>query len=72
MANPELSAYGAMKSAVNSLTASAAATYGPEGIRVNAIAPGATLTEMLRDWDAASPGSDGGHRRLRLIHRLCF
>ncbi|MGC7094335.1 SDR family NAD(P)-dependent oxidoreductase [Amycolatopsis lurida] len=56
MANPELSAYGAMKSGVNSLTASAAATYGPEGIRVNAVAPGTTLTEMLLDWDKASPG----------------
>jgi len=56
MANPELPAYGAMKSAVNSLTASAAATYGPEGIRVNAIAPGVTLTEMIQEWEAASPG----------------
>ncbi|GAB2802555.1 SDR family NAD(P)-dependent oxidoreductase [Streptomyces daliensis] len=54
--NPELPAYGAMKRAVNSLTESAAMTYGPEGIRVNAIAPGTTLTEMIRDWDAASPG----------------
>jgi NAD(P)-dependent dehydrogenase (short-subunit alcohol dehydrogenase family) len=56
MANPELPAYGAMKRAVNSLTASAAVTYGPEGIRINAIAPGVTLTEMIRAWDAASPG----------------
>jgi NAD(P)-dependent dehydrogenase (short-subunit alcohol dehydrogenase family) len=56
MANPELPAYGAMKTAVNSVTASAAVTYGPEGIRVNAIAPGVTLTEMIREWDAASPG----------------
>ncbi|MDI5975757.1 SDR family oxidoreductase [Amycolatopsis magusensis] len=56
MANPELPAYGAMKRGVNSLTASAAATYGPEGIRVNAIAPGTTLTEMVLDWDQASPG----------------
>lgn len=54
--NPELPAYGAMKRALNSLTESAAVTYGPEGIRVNAIAPGTTLTEMIRDWDAASPG----------------
>ncbi|WP_371874019.1 SDR family NAD(P)-dependent oxidoreductase [Streptomyces glebosus] len=57
MANPALPAYGAAKGAVNSLTASAAATYGPEGIRVNAIAPGTTLTEMLYDWDAESPGT---------------
>ncbi len=54
--NPELPAYGAMKRAVNSLTESAALTYGPEGIRVNAIAPGATLTEMIRAWEADSPG----------------
>ncbi len=56
MANPELPAYGAMKRAVNSLTESAAVTYGPEGIRVNAIAPGGTLTEMIRSWAAESPG----------------
>ncbi|MFD5318112.1 SDR family NAD(P)-dependent oxidoreductase [Streptomyces sp. NPDC127098] len=55
-ANPQLPAYGAVKRAVNSLTESAAVTYGREGIRVNAIAPGATLTEMLRDWEAATPG----------------
>ncbi|GAB2704587.1 SDR family NAD(P)-dependent oxidoreductase [Kitasatospora kifunensis] len=55
-ANPELPTHGAMKRAVNSLTESAAVTYGPEGIRVNAIAPGPTLTEMLRTWEADSPG----------------
>jgi NAD(P)-dependent dehydrogenase (short-subunit alcohol dehydrogenase family) len=54
--NPELPAYGAMKRAVNSLTESAAVTYGPEGIRVNAVAPGNTRTEMIRTWEAASPG----------------
>ncbi|MYT32026.1 glucose 1-dehydrogenase [Streptomyces sp. SID8354] len=57
MGNPQLPAYGAAKRAVNSLTASAAATYGPEGIRVNAIAPGTTLTEMLHEWDEKSPGT---------------
>ena len=60
--NPELPAYGAMKRAVNSLTESAAITYGPEGIRINAIAPGATLTQLLEDWDAGSPG---------IIDRIC-
>lgn len=57
LANPALPAYGAAKRAVNSLTASAAVTYGPEGIRVNAVAPGTTLTEMLREWDDRSPGT---------------
>jgi NAD(P)-dependent dehydrogenase (short-subunit alcohol dehydrogenase family) len=54
--NPELPAYGAMKRAVNSLTESAALTYAAEGIRVNAIAPGSTLTEMVRTWEENSPG----------------
>jgi len=54
--NPALPAYGALKRAGNSLTESAAKTYGPEGTRVNAIAPGATLTEMLHDWDTVTPG----------------
>ncbi|ARF52904.1 SDR family NAD(P)-dependent oxidoreductase [Streptomyces gilvosporeus] len=54
--NPELPVYGAMKRAVNSLTESAALTYASEGIRVNAIAPGGTLTEMIRTWEAESPG----------------
>ncbi|MFE5890002.1 SDR family NAD(P)-dependent oxidoreductase [Streptomyces sp. NPDC056462] len=55
-ANPELPVYGAMKRAVNSLTASAAVTYGREGIRVNAVAPGLTLTEMVDEWERNSPG----------------
>jgi NAD(P)-dependent dehydrogenase (short-subunit alcohol dehydrogenase family) len=54
--NPALPAYGAMKRAVNSLTESAAITYGPENIRVNAIAPGNTRTEMIDAWEAESPG----------------
>ena len=54
--NPARPAYGAMKRAANSLTESAAITYGPENIRVNAIAPGTTMTEMLQDWDRATPG----------------
>ncbi|MFD6436106.1 SDR family NAD(P)-dependent oxidoreductase [Streptomyces venezuelae] len=57
MANPDLPVYGATKRALNSLTASAAVTYGPENIRVNAVAPGTTLTEMLREWDDKSPGT---------------
>ncbi|AJT65303.1 SDR family NAD(P)-dependent oxidoreductase [Streptomyces chattanoogensis] len=54
--NPELPVYAAMKRALNSLTESAAVTYGPEGIRVNAIAPGGTLTEMIRAWEEKTPG----------------
>jgi NAD(P)-dependent dehydrogenase (short-subunit alcohol dehydrogenase family) len=54
--NPALPAYGAAKRAVNSITESAAVTYAPAGIRVNAIAPGLTLTEMVDDWNRHEPG----------------
>jgi NAD(P)-dependent dehydrogenase (short-subunit alcohol dehydrogenase family) len=50
--NPTLPDYGAAKAAVNHLTRSAAVGYGPDGIRVNAIAPGATSSEMLDPWIA--------------------
>jgi A-factor type gamma-butyrolactone 1'-reductase (1S-forming) len=48
--NPTLPDYGAAKAAVNHLTRSAAVGYGEHGIRVNAIAPGATSSEMLDPW----------------------
>lgn len=55
-ANPALPAYGAMKRALNSLTETAAVTWGREGIRVNGITPGGTATAMIDEWEAVSPG----------------
>jgi NAD(P)-dependent dehydrogenase (short-subunit alcohol dehydrogenase family) len=43
-----LAAYGAAKAAINHLTTTLAAELGPQGIRVNAIAPGTTLTEQVQ------------------------
>ena len=49
--------YSALKRALNSLTESAAVSYGPDGIRVNAIAAGLTLTEMVSvGWEEQQPG----------------
>lgn len=56
MGNPALPAYGAAKRAVNSITESAAVAYGPAGIRVNAIAPGLTMTDMVEEWNRQDPG----------------
>lgn len=41
-------AYPTSKSAVNGLTISLARELGPKGIRVNAVAPGVTYTDMMR------------------------
>lgn len=53
--NPGLSVYGASKRAVNSLTETAAVEFGPSGIRVNAIGPGTTMTEMIGQLVAQDP-----------------
>jgi NAD(P)-dependent dehydrogenase (short-subunit alcohol dehydrogenase family) len=55
-ANPDLPAYGAMKRALNSITETAAVTWAAQGVRVNGITPGGTVTEMIDRWEAASPG----------------
>ena len=43
-----LACYGAAKAGINHLTMTLAAELGPHRIRVNAIAPGTTLTEEIR------------------------
>ncbi len=53
--NPGLGIYGAAKRAVNSLTETAAIEYGPRGIRVNAVAPGTTMTAMMQRWADQQP-----------------
>jgi NAD(P)-dependent dehydrogenase (short-subunit alcohol dehydrogenase family) len=45
--NPGLALYSASKAAVVSLTRSAAMEYAPRGVRINAVAPGRVVTDMM-------------------------
>jgi 3-oxoacyl-[acyl-carrier protein] reductase len=44
-------AYVSSKAAIVGLTRSLARTYGPRGVRINAVSPGATATPMTADYD---------------------
>ncbi|SUA88962.1 SDR family NAD(P)-dependent oxidoreductase [Pandoraea pulmonicola] len=45
--NPGLSLYGASKAALNAMTRAAAMEYASQGVRVNAVAPGRVVTDMM-------------------------
>ncbi|WMC09410.1 glucose 1-dehydrogenase [Oceanimonas pelagia] len=45
--SPAISAYASSKAAINHMTANLAFDYGPAGIRVNAVGPGAIRTDAL-------------------------
>jgi 3-oxoacyl-[acyl-carrier protein] reductase len=57
----ETAAYSAAKSGLVGLTRALAREFGPRGIRVNAVAPGFTLTEMT----ANLAETEAGQKRLR-------
>ena len=46
---PRRAAYAATKAALDGMTRSVAMEYGPRGVRVNSIAPGAIETDMWRE-----------------------
>ncbi|HUZ40361.1 MAG TPA: SDR family oxidoreductase [Acidimicrobiales bacterium] len=47
LAYPDYAVYEMTKAAIDALTRNAAVAYGPFGIRVNAVAPGAVMTDAL-------------------------
>jgi 3-oxoacyl-[acyl-carrier protein] reductase len=57
----ETAAYSAAKAGLIGLTRSLAREFGPRGIRVNAVAPGVTITGMTTDL----VDNEEGRRRLR-------
>jgi NAD(P)-dependent dehydrogenase (short-subunit alcohol dehydrogenase family) len=50
LASPEVAAYAMTKGAINTMTHLLAMQLGPRGITVNAVAPGATDTDMNATW----------------------
>lgn len=59
-----LAIYGATKYAINGLTKSGAAEYGAAGIRINAIAPGATRTPGYLRYLSDNPSYEDKVRRV--------
>jgi 3-oxoacyl-[acyl-carrier protein] reductase len=57
----ETAAYSAAKAGLIGLTRSLAREFGTKGVRINAVAPGVTLTEMTEDL----VDTDAGKARLR-------
>ncbi len=63
---PGVAAYAASKSGLIGLTQALAAEYGPAGIRVNSILPGAVDTEMYREMN----NSEESQSFIRALHAL--
>ncbi|MGO4123448.1 SDR family oxidoreductase [Inquilinus sp. YAF38] len=63
---PGVAAYAASKSGLIGLTQALAAEFGPQGIRVNAVLPGAVDTDMYRTANATPEARD----HLSSLHAL--
>ncbi len=65
-----MGAYSASKAALRSLTAVMAEEWALMGIRVNAIAPGPFLTDMMSDLEQSNPGFLDQAARNTLLKRI--
>jgi NAD(P)-dependent dehydrogenase (short-subunit alcohol dehydrogenase family) len=63
-------AYAAAKGGVNILTKSAAAEYGAEGIRINAVSPGVIRTPGIEKYFEEQPKIAEGLKRAAVMNRL--
>jgi NAD(P)-dependent dehydrogenase (short-subunit alcohol dehydrogenase family) len=70
VADPLLPVYGATKAAIVALTQNIAITYGPNGVRANAICPGDVDTELNQAFFNAHPDPVEFRRRLEREYPL--
>lgn len=68
--DPNLSAYVASKHAVIGLTRSAAPGFGPQGIRVNAVAPAPVETRMMRALETGIAAEQPEIARKMIVDRI--
>lgn len=67
---PNLAAYSASKGAVISLTKQTAIEYAGQGIRVNALCPGAVMTPMLRRYIDMAPNPLAVEEQMASVHPM--
>ena len=67
-ANPGHAAYCATKAGIHGLTQACAVDLGPDGIRVNAIAPGWIETDLVAEYIASVEDQEGFAKSLRALH----
>ncbi len=65
LTTPGMFPYAVAKSALEGLTRSLAADYAPDGVRVNAVAPGWTYTRLVDEWVARGDDPDALAKVLR-------
>ena len=70
--NPHHTAYCASKGGVHGLTAAMAIDLGPQGIRVNAIAPGWIDTDLNRAYIESTDDVDLAKRELAKLHPVGY
>ena len=70
MTYPGAFPYAAAKSGLLGLTRSLALDEGPHGIRVNAVSPGYTRTEMTEDYFRRQPDPGAAERKVLEVHPL--
>jgi NAD(P)-dependent dehydrogenase (short-subunit alcohol dehydrogenase family) len=70
VAFPMMCGYAASKHAVSGITKAAALEYASRRIRVNAVAPGAVLTDMLLASSAATPEGQVRVERATPMNRI--